>query len=86
MACGLPVLTSFKSGTSDIIESGRNGLLCDALDIATMAAHLGTLCDPAQRDRLGQAALTSAQSLTLDSMNAAYQALYAEILDDRGRE
>jgi len=86
MACGLPVLTSFKSGASDIIESGRNGLLCDALDIATMAAHLRTLCDPDQRERLGLAALENAQSLTLDNMNTAYQALYAEILDDRGRE
>jgi UDP-glucose:(heptosyl)LPS alpha-1,3-glucosyltransferase len=86
MACGLPVLTSLKSGASDIIENGRNGLLCDALDTAALARHLATLADAGQRRRLGEAALQSMRPLTLDHMNAAYQALYAEILGDRAQE
>lgn len=82
MACGLPVLTSHKSGASDIIEDGRNGLLCDALDVTRMAAHLATLCDPAERARLGAAGRAAVRHLTIDNMNAAYQALYRELLGE----
>lgn len=80
MACGLPVVTSSKSGSVDIIESGRNGLVCDALDVDTLATYIDRLCTPAQCAHIGEAARASVEHLTLDNMAQQYLALYSELL------
>ncbi len=38
MASGVPVLAAKVGGVPDLIEAGRNGLFCDPLDAASMAA------------------------------------------------
>jgi GalNAc-alpha-(1->4)-GalNAc-alpha-(1->3)-diNAcBac-PP-undecaprenol alpha-1,4-N-acetyl-D-galactosaminyltransferase len=58
MACGLPVLAAdCLSGPRDIIEDGVNGVLVSTEDVGALAAGLDALMsDPAQRQRLAQAA------------------------------
>ncbi|CDL84065.1 glycosyltransferase family 4 protein [Xenorhabdus szentirmaii] len=36
MACGLPVITSTTCGGAEFITEGKNGFVCDALDISTI--------------------------------------------------
>ena len=80
MASGLPVITSLKCGAVDLIESGRNGLLCDALDHPALAAHMAQLCDPHVRERIGDAGRETVLPLTLDRMAGELMALYRELL------
>lgn len=82
MASALPVITSLKCGAVDLIESGRNGLLCDALDIAALAAHMERLYDGRARERIGHAGRDTVLPLTLDRMAGALMALYRELLID----
>jgi N-acetyl-alpha-D-glucosaminyl L-malate synthase BshA len=47
MACGTPVVATDRGGTSEFIERGQTGFLCDPDDIAGMAAaSIGLLLDP----------------------------------------
>ena len=82
MASALPVITSLKCGAVDLIESGRNGLLCDALDIAALAAHMERLYDRRARERIGHAGRATVLPLTLDRMAGALMALYRELMID----
>ncbi len=55
MACGLPAVTTDRSGTQDIVHSGETALVADSLD--DLESHLLALVnDPALRQRLGIAA------------------------------
>ncbi|MEO6927952.1 MAG: glycosyltransferase family 4 protein, partial [Casimicrobiaceae bacterium] len=53
MACGLPIVTSTKCGAAEIALAHDAGLVCDARDIDTLAAHLRALADPATCARMG---------------------------------
>ena len=37
MACGLPVITSTRCGGAEFIEYGKQGFVCDALDINALS-------------------------------------------------
>ena len=80
MASSLPVVTSFKCGAVDLIRSGDNGLLCDALDTHALASHMETLCDRKTRDRIGAAGRATVRPLTLTRMAGHLMALYQELL------
>lgn len=43
MACSLPLVGTRVGGIPDLIEEGRNGLLCEATDEADMAGRIGQL-------------------------------------------
>jgi glycosyltransferase involved in cell wall biosynthesis len=82
MRHGLPVVATAAGGPIEILRHGSTGLLVPPRDAAAMAAALTGLClDPAQRDRLGTAAL--AASLDRYSVRAtaeAYAVLFARLL------
>ncbi|MGB0722572.1 MAG: glycosyltransferase family 4 protein [Gammaproteobacteria bacterium] len=80
MACALPVITSDKCGATDIIDEGRNGLVCDALDIPTIARHMHTLLDPQRRDAIGRAARATVEPMNHEAMGKRLMALYADVL------
>ena len=80
MASGLPVITSLKCGAVDLIESGKNGLLGDALDLHVLAEHMSALCDPDIRRRIGAAGRETVVALTLPRMADQLMALYRELL------
>ncbi|MEG3640081.1 glycosyltransferase family 4 protein [Magnetococcus sp. PR-3] len=81
MACGLPLLSSTKSGAMDLIESGHNGWLCDALDIETMAQHLLSMCDTTRNTNVGKAARATVEPLSLDAMATQMEDLYTHLLN-----
>ncbi len=81
MACGLPVITSTKSGTAELIESGKNGYVFDALDVKGISNALQLLMNSETRQRVGLEARTTVQTLTLDNMGAQLANLYQELLN-----
>ncbi len=80
MACGLPVVTSTKSGAAELITPGQEGFVCDALDEAALARHLDALRDPATAAALGAAARAKVEPLSLERMGEALLALYRALL------
>jgi len=74
LACGLPVVTTTTCGAGELIEDGRSGFVCDALDIAALADRLDRLdqLDP-------QAARAAVAGLTLTAMAGRLADLYAEL-------
>jgi glycosyltransferase involved in cell wall biosynthesis len=65
MASGLPVVTTPRSGTAEIITHGENGFVVSAGDSVSMAEVTRELfLDPALRRQVGQAARTTAEQLS----------------------
>ena len=80
-ACGLPVITSSKSGAAELISDGENGYVCDALDVACLAAAMNKLLSPSHRQQLAAAALNTIEPLTLDNMSIKLSSLYDSLLN-----
>lgn len=80
MACGLPTITSTKSGLAELIEHGKNGYVFDALDIQAMANTMQTLLDATLRTAIGNAARTTITPLTLENMGLQLEKLYTQLL------
>jgi UDP-glucose:(heptosyl)LPS alpha-1,3-glucosyltransferase len=78
-ASGLPVITSYKSGTAELIIDGRNGFVCDALDHSGLAAHMHRMMK-ADREQMAQAARATVKSMSLDTMSRQLMQLYDAIL------
>lgn len=57
-ACGLPVITSTKSGAAELIENGKNGYVCDALDEDCLAEYMEASLKPGLIDRQAAARAT----------------------------
>jgi len=79
MASGLPVITSLKSGAAELIENGRNGFVCDALDVPTLITHLRAVT-PASAKILGERARATVEPMSLDRMSLALLDLYNSLL------
>ena len=80
MACGLPVVTSTKSGAAELVREHDAGLVCPSRDVAGLAAHLRVLLDAAQRERLGARAREAVLPLTPAAMTLKLVLLYRELL------
>ena len=79
MACGLPVITSTKSGAAELIRDEDNGFVCDALDVPSLAKRLEQLQYPAMRRRLGQSARQTVEPLSLGTMTETLLSLYQDL-------
>jgi len=86
MACGLPVVTSTKSGAAELVRAHDAGLTCASRDVAALAAHMRTLADPAVRTRLGGNARAAVRPLTADAMTLKLVLLYKELLEASARQ
>jgi len=82
MACGLPVVTSTKSGAAEIVAGHDAGFVCDSRDATALAAHMRTLLDAATRARLGGHARAAVEPLTSDAMTLALVLLYKALLEE----
>lgn len=80
LACGLPVVTSTKSGAAEILEEGRTGFVRDALDVPGVADALTRLMDPTARTSMGEAARARAETLGAEAATQALLALYHRLL------
>lgn len=79
-ACGLPVITSTKSGAAELVREGENGFVCDALDQKGLASALIRLSDQAFRLRAGAAARETVARLTQENMAQQLLGLYRNLL------
>ena len=80
MASGLPVITSTKSGAAEVIENGKTGFVCDALDSTALAQAMNDLCAAENSSAMGQAAHERVSTLSLKHMSERLLELYRSIL------
>jgi UDP-glucose:(heptosyl)LPS alpha-1,3-glucosyltransferase len=80
MACGLPVVTSTKSGGAELVEAGVNGYVCDALDVASLRQSMERLLSNSVCDSMGAASRSRVEPYTLERMSDRYLRLYQTLL------
>jgi UDP-glucose:(heptosyl)LPS alpha-1,3-glucosyltransferase len=85
-ACGLPVVTSTKSGAAEFIRNGKNGFVCDALDVTGLTSALNRLADPVYAASLAPKARETVSELTPAQMSGRLLALYETLLGLSGTE
>ncbi|PWB55434.1 MAG: glycosyl transferase family 1 [Nitrosomonadales bacterium] len=79
-ACGLPVITSTKSGAAELVRAGENGFVCDALDQNGLASVMARLADQSARLRLGAAARETVTHLAPENMARQLLDLYRNLI------
>jgi glycosyltransferase involved in cell wall biosynthesis len=87
MASGRAVLsTDCRSGPRELITDGVNGLLVAPNDPAAIASGLErVLRDRGLRARLAEAAPAATRELTVDAIGRRWEALFEEVMTQRGR-
>jgi len=81
MACGLPLITTTKSGAAELIADRDAGLVIVSGDVTNLARHMTTLLDAATRERMGANARAAVLPLTPDAMTLRLVLLYKELLE-----
>jgi UDP-glucose:(heptosyl)LPS alpha-1,3-glucosyltransferase len=80
MACGLPIVTSTKSGAAELLLEHDAGLVCPAGDVAGLAAQMRSLLTPETRERLGANARNAALPLSPAAITLQLVLLYRDLL------
>jgi UDP-glucose:(heptosyl)LPS alpha-1,3-glucosyltransferase len=80
MACGLPVITSTKSGAAELLLEYDGGLVCPARDVAGLAPQMRALLDRDTRARLGANARRAVEPLSPSAMTLKLVLLYRDLL------
>lgn len=83
MACGLPVITSDKSGGAELIEPDKSGYVCDALAADVLAGHMRSLQSDERIGDMGRRARETVLPYTFDALSARLRALYESLLQRR---
>jgi glycosyltransferase involved in cell wall biosynthesis len=85
MAAGVPVIAAAVGGVPELVEHGRNGLLCDPLDAASMREQVLTLLgDDALATELARAGKISAQERFHPvAIARQHVVIYREVLETR---
>jgi L-malate glycosyltransferase len=79
MACGAPVLATRVGGIPEVVEDGVSGLLEPPGSVEAMARRaVDLLRDPAQHQRMAEAALLRAREFSADKVVPQYERIYAE--------
>jgi UDP-glucose:(heptosyl)LPS alpha-1,3-glucosyltransferase len=79
-ACGLPVITSDKSGAAELVRAGENGFVCDALDVDAIARAMNALQGRTQLAAASAQARQCVLQHDLQTMSAHALALYRQLL------
>jgi glycosyltransferase involved in cell wall biosynthesis len=81
MSRGRPIVGSRLGGLLDIVVDGESGLLVTPSDAAALAAAMQRLVDdPADRERLGEAARRRVERFSAASVVPQFEALYREVV------
>jgi UDP-glucose:(heptosyl)LPS alpha-1,3-glucosyltransferase len=80
MACGLPVITTTKSGAAELVLEHDAGFVCASRDADALARHMMTLTAAAARATLGPRAREAVLPLTPDAMTLKLVLLYRDLL------
>jgi len=81
LACGLPVVTSFKCGAGEIVAAHAAGFRSDARDIPAMTSNMTRLLDPGTRQQCAENARRAALTLSSEAMTSRLLDLYSSLLD-----
>jgi UDP-glucose:(heptosyl)LPS alpha-1,3-glucosyltransferase len=81
LACGLPVITSAKSGAAEVIADHEHGFVCDAYDVEKLQAAMQCLSDKRVAETMGKQARTVAEQYDLDKMTEKLTSLYKNLTD-----
>lgn len=80
LAAGRPVVATGVDGAPDVVREGVNGYLVAVGDLDGMAARIaGLLADPAARERLGAAGLSTPREFEIREMVGAQERLYRRL-------
>jgi glycosyltransferase involved in cell wall biosynthesis len=86
MASGVPVVAAAATGTTNIIQNGKTGLLCDPGDTDAYADALERYAhSPTLRARHGKAGIAYASTQDWDEINAAVIKAYRWVIERRAR-
>jgi glycosyltransferase involved in cell wall biosynthesis len=86
MACGLPVIAAWATGTTSLVEDGVTGTLVDPVEPDQYGAAIALYAaDPALRARHGAAGLEFASTRDWDVINGAVMQLYTRVIERRER-
>ncbi|MDP2810295.1 MAG: glycosyltransferase family 4 protein [Rhodocyclaceae bacterium] len=77
MACGLPVITSTTCGAAELIEAGKNGFVCDALDVAALSGRMDAVL--AGVGHAAVAVRAAVAALSLETMTRRLLDLYGNL-------
>ncbi len=80
MASGLAPIVSSQCGAAEIVESGKNGWVCEADAVRPLAALMLDAAD-AELGKMGASARATAEGFGLDRMAGRMFELYEELLD-----
>lgn len=85
MACGVPVIASANTGIADLLTDGQEGFIVPIRDSRAIRERLEwMLARPAERDRMGEAALRRVASLGgWEAYGAAVEGMYLGLLKRR---
>lgn len=83
MAAGLPVVAVDATGTRDVVDHDREGLLTDNDSAALARAMERILNDEALQHRYKSAALARAQTLSIEAQTQKLTAVYERAIDDQ---
>ena len=83
MASGLPVITSRTCGAGELLRTGEQGFVCDALDVAVLRDCMAQLLDRGLAKRMGESARAIAETMTVKKMADEMMQLYTSLLDER---
>ncbi|MSQ71273.1 MAG: glycosyltransferase family 1 protein [Betaproteobacteria bacterium] len=80
MASGLPIITTHQCGAAELIEHGKTGFVCDALDIAALGAALQWF-NRSTAELMGARARERVMGFGLSDMGERLLELYRSLLD-----
>lgn len=80
MACGLPVITSFTCGGAEFIIDGKQGFVCDALDVPALTAAAVAIPQRTLDSRMGDLARKRVLPCSPQQLATQLHALYQQVL------
>ncbi|UVK79307.1 MAG: lipopolysaccharide glucosyltransferase I [Sodalis sp. Ffu] len=80
MSCGLPVITSQCCGGAEFIEQGKQGFVCDALDIASLREFVAAIPLREHNPAMSFAARSRVSGCTPANLSCQLTGLYQQLL------
>lgn len=80
LSCGLPVITSTTCGGAEFIQNGKNGFVCDALDISALINAITQIPKEAAWTEMSQVARETILPYTPQRLSGELISLYKRIL------
>ncbi|MBI6548050.1 glycosyltransferase family 4 protein [Xenorhabdus lircayensis] len=80
MACGLPVITSTTCGGAEFITDGKNGFVCDALDLEKLGEAVHSIPDNILDTNMSIAAKNQVMTATPENLSQQLIQLYQRVL------